>query len=154
MSIDYWNFEGDTTVIVDHLASETWNRVLGESEQARLVFRPAGRATGHEDRAEAVQAYGQYAGTDVVDRTDGGGVYVRESVAAAAPVDSHLVRLRPSPTQVGTQFEGIWGLVRSVESPNRLTNRIELTMELTYLGDASEYADRAAVESALTQSVI
>jgi|GEM_PF-5801422 len=154
MSIDYWNFEGDTTVIVDHLASETRNRVLGEPETARLVFRPAGRATGHEDRAETVQGYGQYAGTDVVARTDGGGVYVRERVANAAPVNSHLVRLRPSPTQVGTQFEGVWGLVRSVASPNRLTNRIELTMELTYLGDASEYADRTALRNALTEAVL
>jgi hypothetical protein len=154
MAIDYWNFEGDATTIVDSLVGETWNRVLGESETARLVFRAAGRSTDHKTRAETVQGYGQYAGTDVVARTDGGGVYVRERVAAAAPVDSHLVRLRPSPTQVGTQFEGIWGLVRSVQSPNRLTNRIELTMELTYLGDASEYADRAALRSALTETVI
>lgn len=152
-SIDYWDFVGDSTTIVDSLVGETWNRVLGEPETARLVFRPAGRATGHEARAEAVQAYLQHAGTAVIQRTDGGGVYYRES-ASGAPVNSFVVKIAPSPTQVDTQFEGIWGLVQGGTSPNRLTNRIELNLELAYLGDASDYADRAAVETALTQSVI
>jgi hypothetical protein len=153
MNIDYWEFEGDTTIIVDGLLSETWDRQLGETETARLLFRPAGRATGHEARAEAVQAYIQHAGTAVIQRTDGGGVYYRES-ASGAPVNSFVVKIAPSTAQPDTQFEGIWGLVQGGTSPNRLTNRIELELELAYLGDASEYADRAAVETALTQSVI
>ena len=153
-NIDNWEIVGDTTIIVDALASETWDRQLGASEPQTLRFYPAGRATDHKTRAEAVQEYGKFAGTAVVNRTDGGGVTIRERVASAAPVDSHIVKIAPSPTQPDTQFEGIWGLVESVASPNFLTNTITLEVELTYLGDASEYADRSAVETALTGSVI
>jgi hypothetical protein len=153
-NIDYWEFVGDSTTIVDHLASDTYDRTLGETESQTLVFRPAGRATGHETRAETVQAYLAHAGVATVSRTNDGGVYYDEPSYPASAPNSLVVKLAPSPAQTDTQFEGIWGLVTGGSAPNRLANRIVLDLELAYLGDASDYADRAAVETALTDSVI
>lgn len=147
--VDYWELTGDTTTIVDGLASDTFDRQLGGTERARLIFRPAGRATGHDTRAETVHEYVQYAGETPQGRAYQGGVWYQEQLDASAPVTSLVVQLRPVPTQTDTQYEGIWGLVTGGTSPNRLTNRIVLELEVVYLGDASEYADRSAIDSAL-----
>lgn len=149
--VDYWTFDG---TIVDGLTSPIFDRTLGKSYPVGMNFHPAGRATSHTDRYLAVRDYAKYAGTSITGRVDGGGVYYREDLDPAAPVSSLVVPIEPSPSDVGGPFEGIWGLVEGYSDPNRLRNTFDLEVDLAYLGDASEYADRSAVETALTDSVI
>lgn len=149
--MDYWTIDG---TIVDDLRSPIFDRQLGAEQTVQLVFRPSGRATGYEDRYLSVRDYAKYAGTATTGRTDGGGVYYQEDVDPAAPVDSLVVPIEPSPSDTGGPFEGIWALVTGYTDENRLPNRYTLAVDVAYLGDRSEYTDRAAVESALAESPI
>jgi len=148
-AFDTIQFDGIT---VDELRSPIPDRVLGKEQTLSLGFRPAGRATGFEQRYLSVREYGEYAGTADVGRLNGGGIYVRESVAASAPVASLVVPIEPVPSDSGGPFEGIWGLVTGMTDGNRLPNRFVLDVDVTYLGDRSEYADRAALKTALGSS--
>jgi hypothetical protein len=148
---DYWTFDG---TIVDGLTSPIFDRRLGAEQTVGCVFRPAGRATGYEKRYKQIRAYGKHAGTATVSRTAGGGVYYDTDLDPAAPVDSLVVPIEPQPADTGGPYEGIWALVTGYSDENRLSNRFTVGVDVAYLGDRSEYADRSAVETALTQSVI
>lgn len=149
--VDYWTFDG---TIVDGLTSPIFDRALGAEQTVGCLFRPAGRATGHKGRYLAVRDYGKYAGTSITGRTDGGGFYYQTNLDPSAPVSDLVVEIAPSPSDAGGPYEGIWALVTGYSDGNRLSNRFVLEMDVVYLGDASDYADRTAVESALTQSPI
>lgn len=148
---DYWTFDG---IIVDGLTSPIFNRTLGADQTVEMVFRPSGRATGYEERYLSVRDYGLYAGTATVGRTQGGGVYYQEDLDPAAPVESLVVPIEPQPGDADGPFEGVWALVTGYSDENRLSNRYTLSVDVVYLGDRSEYADRPAVEDALAEAPI
>jgi hypothetical protein len=148
---DYWTFDG---TIVDALTSPIFDRRLGAEQTVGLLFHPSDRASSYEARYQAVLDYARYAGTATISRTAGGGVYYDTDLDPAAPVSSLVVPIEPQPADTGGPFEGIWALVTGYSDENRLSNRFALGVDVAYLGDRSEYADRSAVETALTQSVI
>lgn len=154
MPFDYWEFIGDSTVIVDSITSPLPPRTLGEEVSYQLRFSPNGRATSWKDRFLAVRDYAKYAGRGEWGTANEGDVWYQERLPAGAPVNSNVVQLRPSPTDVGGVFEGVWGLVIGMGDGNRLENDLTVDVELFLLGDASDYANRSAVDTALATSPV
>ncbi|WEL29845.1 hypothetical protein HBNXHx_1739 [Haloferax volcanii] len=62
--------------------------------------------------------------------------------------------IAPAPADSGGVFEGFWGLITEVSDGNKLDDYLTLDISLVYLADASEYADRSAVEAALSKSPV
>jgi hypothetical protein len=155
MAIDSWEFVGDATTVVDGVLSPVPPRTLGETITYRLRFAPNNRPTSHTDRYLAVRAYERYAGRASWGATHEGAVWYQERLPSGAPVNSNVVQIAPASTPPSDVFEGVWGLIEDIEEvENRLPNRLVLDVGLVYLGDADEYADRSAVESALGTSPV
>lgn len=147
--VDYWTLDG---IIVDRIVSGTVDRQLGAEQTVELRFAENGRATGYKSRYESVLAYAKYAGTVTYGRQHGGGIWYHEELSASAPVSSLVVPIEPTPASPGTPVSGLWALVTGHANPNDLPNRLAIDLDVVYLGDADEYADRAAVESALANA--
>jgi len=147
--VDYWELDG---IIVDRIVSGTFDRQLGAEQTVELRFAENGRATGYKSRYESVLAYAKYAGTVSFGRQHGGGFWYQTELSASAPVSSLVVPIEPTPSNPGTPVSGMWALVTGHSNPNELPNRLAIDLDVAYLGDASEYADRSAVESALADS--
>jgi len=146
--VDHWVLDG---IIVDRIVSGTFDRQLGTEQTVELRFSETGRTAGYKTRYEAVLEYAKYAGEVTYGRQRGGGVWYQEELASAAPVDSLVVPIEPVPWDPGTPISGMWALVTGHSNPNDLPNRLAVDLDVVYLGDADEYADRAAVQSALEE---
>lgn len=154
MAFDYWNWDGDSTTIVDAVTSPLPTRTLGQEVTFTLLFSPVGRATNWKDRFLEIRLYARYAGRGEWGVAHEGEVWYQERLPAGAPVNSNVVQLRPEPTDVDGIFEGVWGLVVGMGDGNRLASDLSLDVELFLLADASDYADRSAVEAALAESPV
>jgi hypothetical protein len=154
MGFDYWEFRGDSTVIVDGVTTPPPPRTLGETVAAQLRFSYHNRTTSYTDRFLAVRDYERYAGRANYGAAHEGDVWYQERLPGSASVNSNVVEIVPIPEAAGGVFEGFWGLIVAMDEENMLQNNLGLELELVYLGDASDYADRSAVESALATSPV
>lgn len=147
----YWTIGG---TIADALVGQTPTVTRGTEITLSVIFEPAERATFYTDRYHALLDYLDYANEAPVETgvTQTGRTWYKENTTDA-PVTSFVVGVDPSPDIIDAT--GFWGIVtggqdRSV--PIAELRRLDLT--LFVLAELDEFADRAAVETALSSGVI
>ena len=151
---DTWEFTGDTTVVVDSVRSTIPNRTLGKKVTYTLGFRPSGQSVPYDERYLAVRDYLTVADRASYGLAHEGDPWYQERLPASSPVTSLVVSIAPADPGLATAgvWEGLWGLVTGGDDTNRLSNRFQLDVEVFVLGSLGDYADRAAVAAALSNS--
>lgn len=147
----YWTIGG---TIVDALVGQTPTVTRGTEVTLSLIFEPAERATPYTDRYHTLLEYLDFANEAPVETgvTQTGRTWYKEETTDA-PVPSFVVGVEPSADVI--DVTGFWGIVtggqdRSV--PIAELRRLDVT--LFVLAELDEFADRAAVETALASSIL
>ena len=143
---DYWRVDlEDDIVPADHHTSQQPATVVGETADRQLLFSPTDvHARPREDRHAAVRRLSKHTDAYTIETTiDGPAVYSEHH-----PGTSLLVALRP-PDGLATA-RGLWGLLDGIpDIENVSQTHWPLGLSIAYLADLNEYADHAAVRSAL-----
>jgi len=105
--------------------------------------------TGDTD-ALSFNAYADRAGGFTTQETLDSTVTFREFLPSSGDVTSLLVGVEPAQDLQNADIPGIWGLIESVEDSRRpVLNRSEQTIQVRVLARYTDYADHAAVRTAL-----
>lgn len=75
--------------------------------------------------------------------------WFEETIPSEAPVDSQVVQLVPSSDLQAKSFRGVWAVVTGGRDRTRFGSNLVLELDLFVLAESSDYADRAAMETAL-----
>lgn len=119
------------------------------------IFETGGQTTGYKTRYENVRQYLDYAGAISVEETANYEPAIFENVPSSASKPSVIVDFVPS-SGVSGDISGLWGAITGGEdiSPSVPSGVRALSLDVVYLGELSDYADRQAVKEDLETSIV
>ena len=147
-----WTVDG---IVTDGLAGPTPDLTPGKTIRLSFVFHDRSvSATAFDQRYRDLRVYLAYQSEDVLDYgTSGGTPWFREQLPATSPVGSLVVPIEPGADVIDAI--GLWGLVvDGTDNSEPIADLRQLELKVFVLGERGDYADRAAVKSALEDSVI
>jgi len=102
---------------------------------------------GKLTRYEAVRDYLEFVDAVSIIQSVDGQTYFRERLPAAASVDTHFLRVMPPDTVDVPDFYAV--VSGGSVTQQSASSRLRVDLELTYLGEASDWATRALARAAL-----
>ena len=151
-----WLLDEEPAIPIDYVTAQSGyvNRTRGSRTTLQCRFYPSDHSaineeviTGFSDRYRAARAYLEYANAVNTITSIEGKTFFVERLPPIAPVETQFVKVRPPDNNDNPDF---WAVITGGNTTTEADNeRRRLELEVTYLGEVDDYADRSAARSVL-----